>query len=391
MRFIHVSFQKFFRCAGRWYTSWHFPLDLLFSRLDARVVTFWGRLYDIPEPGPYVELAVPPDIDAELRFAGPMNSNPSRLAHVAELLKVCGPLKRAVRDADVVWMQALYTFPMLAWRYLLARQVSVVQQGGDPLEGADYSANRGLYARYRARKARRMSDNADLSVFVSQALADRYSSNGPNVMVANNSQIREQMLCPPRPTAEPGKLRAVFVGRLSPEKRLGDLIEAMAEVPEVYLALIGYGDEQPDLQAKAKERGCADRIEWAGRLRWGPELFDRLRAADVFVLVSGTEGMPRSVLEAMTQGLPVLATRVGGLPEVVRDGESGLLVDPARPDQIAAALRRLIDQPGLRDRLAAGAFEIGRRNTVEQQFGAVVDRIRSLHESKAARFGGGDS
>ena len=73
------------------------------------------------------------------------------------------------------------------------------------------------------------------------------------------------------------------------------------------------------------------------------------------MLSSDWENLPHSAVEALSVGVPVVATAVGGVPEVVHDGENGLLVAPGRPDALAAALTRILEEPGLRERLAAGA------------------------------------
>ena len=79
------------------------------------------------------------------------------------------------------------------------------------------------------------------------------------------------------------------------------------------------------------------------------------RAADASLLTSSWENFPHTVVEALAVGTPVIATAVGGVPELVRDGENGLLVPAGDADALAAAIRRLIDEPGLRERLAAAA------------------------------------
>ena len=99
------------------------------------------------------------------------------------------------------------------------------------------------------------------------------------------------------------------------------------------------GPTAPTLEAEIDRLGIGDRVRLVGERRDVPEL---LAGADVFVLSSASEGMPVSVLEAMAAGLPVVASRVGGVPELVVDGETGLLVEPGDPDELAAALGRLL-------------------------------------------------
>jgi glycosyltransferase involved in cell wall biosynthesis len=155
--------------------------------------------------------------------------------------------------------------------------------------------------------------------------------------------------------AAPGSALLISVGRLDKLKGHSTLIEAFALVaakkPNVRLAFVGEGAERDVLQAQTRARGLGDRITFAGGIG---DVVPYLRAADLFVLASNTEGMPGAVLEAMAVGLPIVATAVGGTPEAVSDGETGLLVPPRDPDRCAAAVERLLD-------IAALARQMGQR------------------------------
>jgi glycosyltransferase involved in cell wall biosynthesis len=146
----------------------------------------------------------------------------------------------------------------------------------------------------------------------------------------------------------------VFVGRLTRAKDLGTAIAALALAPEARLVIVGDGPDRVELERVAAGSTAADRIEFRGSLSRD----DALRVvagAEAGLLSSAWENLPHSAVEALSVGVPVVATSVGGVPEVVRDGENGLLVPPGRPDELAAALRRLLEEPGLRARLAAAA------------------------------------
>ncbi|HEC35634.1 MAG TPA: glycosyltransferase [Anaerolineae bacterium] len=114
------------------------------------------------------------------------------------------------------------------------------------------------------------------------------------------------------------------------------------------LWLVGDGDLRPVMEAKAEALGLSQVVRFLGRRADVPEI---LADADIFVLASHWEGMPGAIMEAMASGLPVVATCVGGVPELVVDGETGFLVPPGDVQALAAALRRLLDEPELRRRL----------------------------------------
>lgn len=174
----------------------------------------------------------------------------------------------------------------------------------------------------------------------------------------------------------PGRPRFVCVGRQSAEKGIDVLIAAFAYVrerlPDVSLTLVGVGPQQEANERLVAELGLAERVAFVGLL---PNPAPSLAAADVVVLPSRREGLPVAALEALALGRPLVATEVGGTPEVVKDGETGWLVPPEDPAALAHALvEAASDEPEARRRAAAGARLVRERFTSER----MVDRIETL-------------
>jgi glycosyltransferase involved in cell wall biosynthesis len=154
------------------------------------------------------------------------------------------------------------------------------------------------------------------------------------------------------------------VSRLDPAKGIDVLIRAMPFVENATLVIVGDGVERSFLEGLAEELGVSGRIIWAG---YRPDVYNLLQAFDVFVQPSRFEGLPTTVLEAMAAGLPVVATAVGGTPEVVEDGVTGLLVPPAEPTALAQAINHLLGDPALRLTLGrAGRERAAKQFSVEK-------------------------
>lgn len=147
-----------------------------------------------------------------------------------------------------------------------------------------------------------------------------------------------------------------WVGRLSAEKGADVLIEALARLQGVpaLACVIGDGPDRPALERRAAELGLDGRVRFLGSVP--RETVLRLfRAADASVLPSAWENFPHTVVEALAVGCPVIATSVGGVPEVVRDGENGLLVVPNDAAALGEAIERFFTDAALRERLATAA------------------------------------
>ena len=145
-----------------------------------------------------------------------------------------------------------------------------------------------------------------------------------------------------------------FAGRIGRQKALEIALAAVAAVDGVSMLLAGDGPERAELEARAVELGLTGRVRFLGPLPRNGVL-ELFRAADATLLSSSWENFPHTVVESLAVGTPVIATRVGGVPEIVTDGENGLLVPPGDPDALAVAIRRFFTEPGLHERLAAGA------------------------------------
>jgi glycosyltransferase involved in cell wall biosynthesis len=167
------------------------------------------------------------------------------------------------------------------------------------------------------------------------------------------------------------------VARLVWFKGLDTLIAAMALLPPeavgVRLLIVGAGPLRDELAAQAATAGLADRVTFAGERGDVPDI---LAAADVFVLSSVSEGMPISILEAMASGLPTVATDVGGVRELVADGETGFVVPARDARAFAQPLARLCGDEGLRRRLGEAA-----QSRATAQFGgaAMAERTEAVY------------
>jgi glycosyltransferase involved in cell wall biosynthesis len=163
----------------------------------------------------------------------------------------------------------------------------------------------------------------------------------------------------------------LFAGNLVPVKQVDRLLRAVAGLPrDVQLVIVGEGSEGDRLRALAGELGLHDRVVFAG---WRPreEIPTWLAAADLIVLPSASEGMPLILLEALASGTPVVASRVGGVPECVEDGVTGILVDPASVEGLAKGLTAALARPWDRAALGAAARGFG--------WDAVATRLESLY------------
>jgi glycosyltransferase involved in cell wall biosynthesis len=232
---------------------------------------------------------------------------------------------------------------------------------------------------------RRAAAVAAVSADIASGLiAGRWALPGRLHLIPNGVDL--QQFRPPRDRARCRALLGVplsvpvvgTVARLSPEKDQATLLNAFARllevVPDARLLVVGGGPLRKELETLAAALGIAPYTRFTGERS---DVAALLGAMDVFCLPSLTEGTSLTLLEAMATALPVVATAVGGTPEVVTDRRSGLLVEPGRPDRLAEALLEVLHHPDRADRMGAeGRAIVAERYSLE----AMVDRYTELYE-----------
>jgi len=320
--------------------------------------------------------APPPAGPASVRFVS--RRLPPGLRHAAVVALVA----RRSRRADVVYATSMVGRSALATA--MSRAPLVVKLAGDP--AFERARRRGLYdgvlsefqtarldpraellRRWRTFTTRRAIHVFCPSEFV-RAIVLTWGIPPDRVSVLPNAAppvpalpAREELR---RSLGIDGPTLA-FAGRLTRAKALEVAFAAVDELEDVSLLVAGDGEEREALEALA-----GPRVRFLGLLP-RERVLEVLAAADAVVLSSSWENFPHALVEALAVGSPVVATRVGGVPEIVEDEVNGLLVPPGDPAALAAAVRRFFADEELRVRLTAGAAPSARRFSLE----SVIDRL----------------
>ncbi len=174
-----------------------------------------------------------------------------------------------------------------------------------------------------------------------------------------------------------------YMGRLSSEKGLIHLFAACAQllrngVP-LRVLIVGDGPQRNELEKLSLELGLGNRVLFAG---FQEDIAEWIPCMDVFILPSLTEGTPMSLLEAMAYGVPTIASAVGGVPQVIKHGETGILVSPGKAEEISNAILALLGDPATRQKLAKNALILARaRYSVEQWITRIETEYQTLVET----------
>lgn len=169
----------------------------------------------------------------------------------------------------------------------------------------------------------------------------------------------------------------LYLGNLRPEKGVKYLVESMDMIPQAKrprLLIVGDGSEKRELERTTQRLGLGKYINFAGKVP-SQSVPEYMIASDVFVLPSLSEGFPLVILEAMAAGLPIVATRVCGIPEIIENGKNGLLVEPGYPKEIAEKILLLLESK----ELTAQIFKNNREKAKQYSWEAVCHHLEAVY------------
>jgi glycosyltransferase involved in cell wall biosynthesis len=217
-----------------------------------------------------------------------------------------------------------------------------------------------------------------------RALARAYRS--PRTIEAVSSTVQEFEFFIRPDTCRGQSVRILFVGYIRPEKGIEYLLDAFSRIKidmQLELEIVGpceFPAYRRLLDRIVSSRVMGERVHWAGYMPYGEQLFDRMRAADIFVLPTLSEGTPHVLVEARANSLPCISTTVGGVPSMVRHEYDAVLVPPKDSDALARAMERLILDGEFRRRLIRNGLIAARMQTLEK----FVATVRTELEANCA-------
>ncbi len=289
---------------------------------------------------------------------------------------------------DVLWLRYPGAYGTVLWQEAKRSGVPVFYEiVGDPVSLLGKSPHLHGWKKHLAVWLARQHENTlrrhlqtTPAFAISTALAGQLTACGitPAVIVVS-TLFREDFFwredtCQHRP------IQVLFVGALRHEKSVETLIGAVALLQKqglaLHLRIVGDGPQRERLEREASAMLLPNTCYFHGFQTSPRVLHQHYMQADVFVLSSISEGLGRVLLEAMARGVPVVATRVGGIPEIVKHEQNGLLVPPRDVQAMAEAMERLITDASLRRRLIAGGYRTAEQHTTERFLEKVMQFIR---------------
>ena len=339
-----------------------------------------------PPPSPYDLMLETADLEfiAQPSWRTTMESLP-------HFLGIAGAYIRTCRRADVLFVRGMC--PYIALLYLCAlvyRRPVCHWIVGDPVALLRTGKRNGpildrmalLYAlqhRIMSRLGRWFTDGA--FICNGRELAREYAS--PKTIATVSSTVQESEFFARADTCQGSTVRILFLGYIRPEKGIEYLLDAVSSLkPDLPWELeIAGPDEFPQYRRQldliVAARGIHDRVRWTGYVPYGEPVLERMRAADIFVLPTLSEGTPHVLVEARASSLPCISTAVGGVPSVVTDGLDALLVPPKDPRALAQAIERVVRDGELRRSLIRNGLASARNQTLE----CFIDTVRMTLET----------
>ncbi len=266
---------------------------------------------------------------------------------------------------------------------------------GDYVEGADHLIKSSfrekliyLYLYYNDFLFQKQIRKTDVLVN-SPALYRKYINKAKSIHQIRTTTISTSDFYSREDTCIGPKIELLYTGRLDPSKGLFELVAATAMLIEINypicLNIVGWEDDKNSpverkLKQKAAELTILDKVKFHGRKAIGHDLNEMYRMADIYIIPSYHEGFPRTIWEAMANGLPVIATSVGGIPEYLQNNLNAILIHPKNVVEIVNSVEILIKNGDKRKKLIQMGYQLALNVTLEKQSSKLVNILNS-HES----------
>jgi glycosyltransferase involved in cell wall biosynthesis len=314
----------------------------------------------------------------------------------ARLRQITRVFRAHADSLDVVIARNTAPLAWVLWRLTRKRGVPFFYHfASDPFEVIARSPRYGTLYRLFARTGygvefalQKRIMRAGFSFANGRAVAERLRRVTPNVEAVISSSLLESDYHEREDSCTGSPVRLLFVGGLRPGKGLDRLVAAVGLLTKsgrnVELNVVGDGELRGTLEAQARGLGIAGRVRFSGHAVMGPDLNAHYNAADLFILPSLSEASPRAVLEALGHSLPVIATDVGNVADLLDGGRRGVLLPEPTPEALAAAIERLIDDGDFRRRSIREGYRFARDHSMEAY---IAGMARKIHEVVRERQG----
>jgi glycosyltransferase involved in cell wall biosynthesis len=366
MKLLFTHEQHTVMCEGMCYTKGligysamknyltHIPNGILVVRQQRKEVSFpksgWLKV-----DGPGISLVPIPDVQTVKSM-------------ILCFPQIFNSVRKASKKADRFFIRMPGIAGMaVGFSLCLLRKQFAMELVGHPTESVkEMLAQRGQNASWMLRLLDRFTrylvKKSVAVAYRSDYLRQAFPSNkSDNEFIISGAQILSEYITQPRSREQflSHPFTFVSIGRINPEKGYLCLLEAFAKVckessDQVRLRIIGDGTDLPKMKERALDLGIEQHCEFLGRIQWGDDLFSALDNCHLFLLPSLTEGMPRSLIEAMARGMPALGSRCGGIPELL---DEQYLVKPGDADAWAEAMSGLIDKATTLEAMSRTNFE----------------------------------
>ena len=363
-----------YRCNGEFYVLGLLDLDYILCFDKIENVILFSRIYDVDEEriAGFNRLDLSKYGNYKIEIIGIENQSSGLLGYVKTMGKRWKLVNEILKEPSVIMSSFVGPAGLIA-NYCIntSNHILIERLLGDidVIRSMKKFRFASLITSMQKVALKHALHKCELQTWVSYALEKKYAVDGvPSIVYNDNHLLDKQIISSVRKRVGNEPLQIAFLGRLSPEKGIVDLIKSIIPLQgKIRLSIIGGGVQEPELKQMIADNQLEEVVSLYGYMAWGEKLLEILRKQHLFVLPSYSEGLPTAIIEAMSCGLPVIATRVGGIPEIVKDNVNGFLYEAGNVGELTECIARMETDEKLRQVLAKEAIKYAKLNTHEKQ------------------------